>query len=150
PSVTDNCSDNVGVTYSHQPGSIFPAGTTEITVTASDEAGNESICTFNVIVTDNEAPVMNCPLDIVVSMDENSCTAIAEFEATATDNCPGNVALTYSHASGSRFPAGTTLVAVTATDAAGNSTECTFSVTVTDEEAPALMCHENIEVTMDE
>jgi hypothetical protein len=53
------------------------------------------------------------------------------FEAIITDNSPVRSSGTYSHEPGSislpelpKF--------VTATDAAGNETECTFTVTVTD------------------
>ena len=38
--------------------------------------------------------------------------------------------ITYSKASGSTFAVGTTVVTVTATDAAGNTTTRTFNVTV--------------------
>ena len=41
-------------------------------------------------------------------------------------------------ASGDAFPVGTTTVAYTATDIHGNSTAATFTVTVTDDEAPVI------------
>jgi hypothetical protein len=49
---------------------------------------------------------------------------------TASDNCPGLVGPGVSPASGSVFPVGTTTVTATATDAAGNTTTKTFTVTV--------------------
>lgn len=48
--------------------------------------------------------------------------------ATATD-ATGEPTLRYSVASGSTFPVGTTQVTVTAADAAGNESRCTFDVT---------------------
>src|SRR5690606_29233404 len=51
------------------------------------------------------------------------------LESGASDNCSA-VTVTYSHVSGSCFPVGTTEVTLTATDAAGNSSYCGFSVTV--------------------
>ena len=42
--------------------------------------------------------------------------------------------------SGSAFPAGTNTVVCTATDACGNSTNCTFTVIVRDTEAPMISC----------
>ncbi|WP_372947626.1 HYR domain-containing protein [Mariniphaga sp.] len=60
----------------------------------------------------------------------------------ASDNCPGTqVEATIS--SGSFFPIGTTPVTLTATDAAGNETSCTFNVTVEDTEAPFAVCGSN-------
>jgi hypothetical protein len=51
------------------------------------------------------------------------------FSAQVTDNCPGLQVL-YQPPSGSVFPAGSTLVTGTATDAAGNVSEFSFTVTV--------------------
>jgi hypothetical protein len=50
--------------------------------------------------------------------------------ATATDNCPGAITLGYSQNSGTVFPVGPTAVTATATDAHGNTSSCTFTVTV--------------------
>jgi gliding motility-associated-like protein len=144
--ITDNC--NYTVTYSHEPGSEFPVGTTEVTVTATDESGNASACSFNITVTDDMAPVVECPEDIVVWLEEGESTAVIDFTAQASDNC--DFALDYSHDPGSEFPLGTTNVAVTATDLAGNSTECSFDVTVLDENAPVIICPDDITVSQDE
>jgi len=50
--------------------------------------------------------------------------------AQASDNSGAVPQITYSAASGSSFVFGTTPVTVTATDAAGNSVTCQFTVTV--------------------
>ena len=52
---TDNC-PGVSIAYSIAPGSTFPAGTTPVTVTATDAAGNQSTCTFTVTVKVTENP----------------------------------------------------------------------------------------------
>jgi hypothetical protein len=51
PVVTDNCP---GVTYTCSPssGSVFPAGVTKVTCTATDSGGNTAACSFNVTVFD--------------------------------------------------------------------------------------------------
>ncbi len=59
PVASDNCSE-VQVEASIPSGSFFPVGTTEVTLTATDEAGNTTSCTFNVTVEDTEAPVAVC------------------------------------------------------------------------------------------
>ena len=60
PAATDNCS--TPTTMADVPsGSLFSVGTTPVTVTATDDAGNTSSCTFNVTVNDTEAPIANCP-----------------------------------------------------------------------------------------
>ena len=48
---TDNCGSPT-ITYSpQQPGTNFPVGTTVITATATDSAGNQATCTINVVVS---------------------------------------------------------------------------------------------------
>jgi subtilisin-like proprotein convertase family protein len=44
------------VTYSHQPGSFFPVGTTIVTATATRQDGSTQSCTFNITVNDTEGP----------------------------------------------------------------------------------------------
>ena len=144
---TDNCVGTV-ITYSQNPGSVFPIGTTTVTATATDASGNISTCTFTVTVNDTENPVITCPANITVNNDANACGAAVTFAATATDNCVGTV-ITYSHAPGSVFPIGTTTVTATATDASGNISTCTFTVTVNDTENPVITCPANITVNND-
>ncbi|ASS50324.1 MAG: hypothetical protein A3D31_12210 [Candidatus Fluviicola riflensis] len=50
PSVTDNCVASPGITASHNPGAIFPLGTTPVTYTFVDENGNSAVCAFDVMV----------------------------------------------------------------------------------------------------
>ncbi|RMD70995.1 MAG: HYR domain-containing protein, partial [Bacteroidetes bacterium] len=135
---TDNCS--VTVSYSQNSGTVFPVGTTTVTVTATDGASNTAQCTFDVTVNDTENPTVTCPADQVVSNDPGMCSAVVNYPAaTANDNC-GVSSIAYSQASGTSFPVGTTTVTVTATDNAGNTAQCTFDVTVNDTENPTVTC----------
>ena len=142
--------DNPGVTLVVTPpsGSTFPVGTTLVTATATDAAGNMASCTFNVTVNDTEVPVVTCPTDITQANDPGMCGAVVTFMASATDNCPG-VTTSSVPASGSFFPVGTTTVTVTATDAAGNTDTCMFDVTVNDTENPTISCPADIVVSND-
>ncbi|HXI25083.1 MAG TPA: HYR domain-containing protein, partial [Pyrinomonadaceae bacterium] len=62
---TDNCDSSVTIGYSQASGSVFPVGTTTVTVTATDDANNSSTCAFTVTVlydfTGFFAPVGNPP-----------------------------------------------------------------------------------------
>ncbi|HZN95423.1 MAG TPA: HYR domain-containing protein, partial [Myxococcales bacterium] len=58
--------------------------------------------------------------------------AVTYPAATATDDVTPSPALSYSVASGSPFPLGDTPVTVTATDDAGNTATCSFTVHVID------------------
>jgi uncharacterized repeat protein (TIGR01451 family) len=139
----DNC-PGVTVTRSGVPaGNIFPVGNTIVTYTATDASGNTATDTQMVTVIDNTVPIISCPANIVVSNDPGLCSAVVTFSVTATDNCPG-VTVNTDIASGSTFPKGTTTVNATATDAAGNTATCSFTVTVNDTENPVISCPANI------
>jgi hypothetical protein len=71
------------------------------------------------------------------------------LESGASDNC-GAVTATYDYPSGTCFPIGTTEVTLTATDAAGNSSSCTFNVTVVNQEDAPNVVANPIEVYLDE
>ena len=74
PTATDNCA-GVTVSTDFASGTLFPVGTTVVTATATDGAGNTATCTFNVTVNDTEDPVVTCPADIVVDNDPGECGA---------------------------------------------------------------------------
>ncbi len=147
---TDNCV-NVAVTNDIPSANVFPVGTTTVTYTATDDAGNTATCAIDVIVEDTELPTVTCPTDIMVSAPIGQCEAPVSWTVpTPADNCPG-VTIAGSHAPGDAFPVGTTTVTYTVTDAAGNVTTCDFNITVTDDEAPVFNCingiGNNVELT---
>jgi len=68
PTITDNCDMNVNIAASHNSGDTFSAGTTTVTYTATDASGNVANCSFDITVTDTDAPVFaNCPTDMTIS-----------------------------------------------------------------------------------
>jgi hypothetical protein len=149
PIASDNCgTPSLLLTAGLASGAVFPLGTTTVSYEATDAAGNKTSCSFTVTVTEDadaiDPVINNCPADITVSNDAGDCSAAVDWTApTATDNS-GSVTLTSNFDPGAVFPVGTTLVTYTATDAAGNQTTCSFNVTVTDSEAPAITCPANI------
>jgi len=126
----------------------FQVGTTTVTYYIEDATGNSATCNFNVTIDDYQAPLLICPVDLTIPNDPGACTAIVNDFGfmSAWDNCSGiNVVLEPGGLPpGSAFPVGTTTNTYTFTDAAGNSSTCTFDVTVTDEEAPTISCPANI------
>ncbi|MBI3885691.1 MAG: HYR domain-containing protein [Opitutae bacterium] len=132
---TDATDGTVAVTTTAASGAVFPLGTTTVTATATDAAGNVATKTFTVTVVDTTKPVLALPANLTVEA-TSGAGAVATFAATATDAT--GATLTYSVASGSTFPVGTTTVTATATDAAGNVSTGTFTVTVRDATAPVF------------
>ena len=123
-----------------------PLGSTTVTWTVTDAAGNTAICTQTVTVTDNEDPTITCPADVNVSADAGICEATVSLNLPGTsDNCAVE---TTSNDAPASFPVGSTIVTWTVTDAAGNTAICTQTVTVTDDEAPVAVC-QDITVELD-
>src|SRR6185436_667548 len=121
----------------------FPVGTTTVTCTASNGASPDQSCSFTVIVNDNQPPSITCPSNI--NTNENppgsGCATVAYATPTPTDNCPG-ATVSCSPPSGFCFPNGSTTVTCTATDASGNTANCTFQVNVI--AACTITCPANI------
>ena|GEM_PF-595005 len=92
-------------------------------------------------IGDDIPPVITCSPDITVETNFNSCLANVVFSpAIATDNCDANVEVISNVPSGSTFNLGINLVVFTATDDAGNSSTCSFTITVVDNENPVIVC----------
>jgi subtilisin-like proprotein convertase family protein len=156
PAIIDNCTPNSGIvvtvtdtllsngdpvamTITPSPGPYtivapngLPVGLNKITITATDQFGNKTICVYTVQVNDVFSPIItNCPSNIVVSATPGACQMQVFWQPpTITDFCPGFSVVT-SHFPGAQFPVGqTTTVTYTATDGSGNTSVCSFTVTV--------------------
>ena len=144
---TDN-NPGVVLVCTPPPGSTFPVGTNTVVCVATDAAGNQSSCSFKIVVVDTEKPSVVCPSSVVVTNDPGLCSAVVRFTVSAADNCPG-VTVGSSPVSGFAFPVGTNTVLCVAQDASGNTNICTFTVTVVDREPPQITCPATILTTPD-
>src|SRR5690606_31083084 len=138
-SATDNCGDvitamGVDVTTA---GECANAYTIVRTWTFADSCGNASSVSQTITVNDTIAPV----IDQLPSVTTISCPATPEFaQATATDNCAGDVTLTFEDETTSGDCAGsyTVVRTWTATDACGNASTATQTINVEDTTAPVF------------
>ncbi|MBT7639665.1 MAG: HYR domain-containing protein, partial [Planctomycetes bacterium] len=139
PSASDNC-DTVQLDLDHVSGEVFPVGISTVIATATDQYGNSSQSSFEVVVNDNESPqIFGTPANISLTNDSGQCGAIASWaDPSAADNC-GSVSIQVSHDSGDQFPVGQTTVLILATDLYGNTTSSVFSVLVEDTENPQVI-----------
>jgi hypothetical protein len=117
-------------------GSVFAIGSTTVSCTAHDAAGNAAARSFAASVIDTTAPQVTVPADLVVEATGPTGAAVP-FSISATD-AVGVTAAGCSPAAGSVFPLGRTTVECNAFDAAGNHGSGTFAITVTDTTAPTL------------
>ncbi|MEZ4964687.1 MAG: HYR domain-containing protein [Saprospiraceae bacterium] len=105
-------------------------GTHVVTLKASDQNGNSATGTATVVVSDNTMPTLICPLNQTVS----ACASAVQFgQPQIIDNCIAvNAPIQITGLpSGSIFPAGTTMQTFSYTDPGGNTSTCSFSITVT-------------------
>ncbi|WP_414521439.1 HYR domain-containing protein, partial [Umezakia ovalisporum] len=65
------------------PGTVLSTGRHTITLTATDKAGNESTCTFDVIVRDVTAPSLTCPGNQIVDANVNCQTTLVDYTGLA-------------------------------------------------------------------
>jgi hypothetical protein len=148
PVGADNCPGATTTrTAGFASGATFPVGTTTVTHQVTNN-GSTASCSFTVTVIDNQAPTISCPANISVNATAGQCGAIVNYTTpVGTDNCPGaSTARTAGLASGATFPVGTTTVTHVVTAANGATATCSFTVTVTDNQAPTISCPANITV----
>lgn len=144
--VSDNCSEGEGITVTQvpAPGTQLEVGVHEISLIAEDMAGNVNSCTFSVTVNenncncgdnDNEDPtITTCAASQTLLADANCDAIVPDLtgEVAATDNCSSGTGLmvTQSPEAGTVIEVGDTVVTLTVTDEAGNSADCTATLTV--------------------
>ncbi|MEW5802234.1 MAG: HYR domain-containing protein [bacterium] len=147
-SAVDNIDGSVSV-INNAP-AVCGLGDTIITFDAMDSAGNKATCSATVSVVDTIIPVITCPADVTVAAEgangvSSSNSAVQAFlnavQAIDTvgvvdiiNDAPAVIAL------------GAQNVTFTATDAAGNTSSCTATLTVADLKAPDISCPGNITI----
>ena len=133
PTASDNCAgatvagvrrDNLLLT------APFAKGTTVITWTASDGAGNTVSYDQSIVVTDNEAPVARTQAASVTLSPLGTATLLATaVDNGSSDNC-GIVSRVVSPSAFTCATLGARTVTLTVTDAFGNTNSATVRVTV--------------------
>ncbi len=120
-------------------GAAIPEGNYNVSISYQDSLGNPAAASniaTNVLI-DTTAPVLTLPSPNPVEA-LGADGAPVNFAVSTTDNLDPNPSLNVDHPSGSKFPIGQTLVTVSSTDAAGNTKNGSFTVTVQDTTAPAV------------
>lgn len=140
---TDNYSEYIIWEQSPEIGSIVELGPVEITLTAIDDSGNASSCTFTVDVVDNQAPLVNQLNDTTIYFNQDGEIIVPDYIplANVRDFCdidpeayqlpPAGLLVEYEDY---------TEIAIIATDFADNSTLMTFDVAFVDSISPTIEC----------
>ncbi len=130
---SDTVSGSLPASCTPLSGSTFALGSTTITCSATDNAGNKGTATATVVVRDTSAPTLSLPANITTAATSAS-GAVVTYSVTATDpnNPQSDLTVSCNPASGSTFAPGSTTVTCKATDPAGNTSTGSFTVTVVD------------------
>jgi gliding motility-associated-like protein len=124
--VTDNCT-SFSTTQTPTAGSIINSGDNLITLTVTDVAGNQASCQFIYDVTEFVSPTIQCSADLQV------CNPLVDYiSPDAQDNCLYQLVQTDNsgYTDGDIFPIGVTTQSYMVIDSSGNSSSCSFTVTV--------------------
>ena len=139
PTVGDDCGD-VTTTYSDTlPTGDCPQSFTR-TWTVSDGCGNTVSCDQQITISDEEPPVIDCPVDVSLECTEPQHPYYTG-EAIAVDDC-GVAIVTYSDdvTAGSCMGSETIIRTWTATDECGNESSCDQFIFVDDNQPPLVIC----------
>jgi hypothetical protein len=126
---TDAVSGSAAVTCAPHSGSQFAVGTTTVSCAAGDWVFNVATGEFSVTILDVTPPTLTLSQPFALDATAPS-GAVATYQASATEAPLPPPALQCAPMSGSIFPIGTTNVACTAIDAAGNTAQGQIAITV--------------------
>ena len=167
---TDNCSviSELNTTPTFDCSDI---GVNTYDLTATDNSGNTNTITCNVQIVDSSAPIFICPTPIIDFSTQSDCNVTIRATIPGiTDNCDAISTLSFNNGGlpiqtdalgnpitpvtisnlsivnsntewQAEFPLGITYLSISATDVAGNTNACTFSVTVEDNFDPDAICN---------
>ena len=133
----DDIDGPVPVTCDWPSGRTFPIGTTTVTCTAMDVAGNVGQASFDVAVLDTAAPILTVPVDMTAEATGPS-GALVTFAGSAVDLIDGTLSVTCNPPSGFTFPLGDSIIDCQASDMAGNTAAASFTVHVVDSTPPSV------------
>ncbi len=162
----DSLSDNCGVDSTYYKltgatvgdgdgdasGTSFNVDTTTVTYYAEDAAGNIDSCSFNVNIVESIIIDIDCPPNYSVVADVGECFAVVNTDAPDLDPIAGLDTVYYvltdstigsgpdSVPDTQAFNVGITTVAYTAVSVTNDTSTCSFTVTVLDQENPVVTC----------
>ncbi|GAB4312015.1 MAG: hypothetical protein Kow0097_13640 [Candidatus Bipolaricaulota bacterium] len=141
---TDNCDPAPSVEYLGEErvdGSCPYTYTLIRTWRATDACGNAGEESQTITVADTTLPVLTCPGNVNLGCNPSDTSPDVTGWATATDNCDPNPTVTYTD-SLSTVGCTTTISRIwSASDACGNTTQCTQVITYTaDTVPPTIHC----------
>jgi len=136
----DNCLSGLTIWQSQDILTCEDLGTTDYTLFVEDASGNRDTCQTTVALLDTIHPVAECT-DQTVFLNSVGSVAITanSLDAGSTDNCGLN-ALSINRAVFGCGDLGQKTVTLTVTDHAGNTDQCSSTITIRDTVSPIALC----------
>ena len=148
--ISDNCTPTSNLTISQMPiagTSLTGHNTTQIiTVTATDNSGNANQCSFQVSLEDQSPPSLVCPSNQNVTVDNNCNVSVLDYttDVLTNDNCAlqSSISLSQVPIAGTILngAGNTQVINVIGNDGNGNSSNCSFMITLIDTLPPVITC----------
>lgn len=138
-----DCS-NFSLSLSPSSGTYLSIGTHLISASVSDNQGNTSSCSFNLIVEDQSFPSVDCNAFDLPLIETNCEYIIEDFSSlvVATDNCSANLSISQSPIN---QPVGVGIHEINFVISDGvNEVTCTKTIEVIDNQAPVFLEYEDI------
>jgi ribosomal protein S26 len=154
---SDNCTGAIAISFSDAttPGTCANKFTVTRTYTATDVCGNTATSNQTITVNDNVAPTITAPSGTTVTCSGDVPAGITTYSGfvsaggTASDNCTGAIAISFSDATtpGTCANKFTVTRTYTATDVCGNTATSNQTITVNDNVAPTITAPSGTTVT---
>ncbi|OEK02080.1 hypothetical protein BFP97_11355 [Roseivirga sp. 4D4] len=114
----------------------------------TDNAGNQTVNTFNVTISDDTAPTVIAQ-DLTIALDNDGLASIttSQVDNGSSDNC--NITLSLDRFAFDCSDVGQHTVTLTGTDPSGNTASATATITIIDSTAPTAIA-QDFEVFLDQ
>ena len=147
--IQDNCDTIFTISQSPPIGNTIYSDT-NISFTVTDQSGNQSSCSVNLVVLDTIKPNIICPPNQTVYLD-TTCVYLTEdysHLSLVSDNCDTTFSFTHSISTGSPINRDTSIV-LTVSDLSSNVSSCAFSLQVFDTIPPEITCPNDTIISTD-
>ncbi|MGA1582848.1 MAG: HYR domain-containing protein [Saprospiraceae bacterium] len=151
--VSDECSDSgdldIEFTESIIPGGCLNEFVIERIWIVTDQCGNSTSSTQEIMVSDGTPPAASCQ-DVTVDLNEDGIALVnpSGADGGSTDNCGGPLNFSVSKTEFNCDDLGENPVTLFVSDDCGNESSCNLVVTVEDNIPPELVCPDNIYVNL--
>jgi hypothetical protein len=141
---TDNCAAALTMSLDISSFDCSDLGPNVVTLTVEDDCGNQSTCVATVTVEDNVAPIITCPPNRTEDVDVSDNFTIPDYTGlvTVSDNCNLAPTLTQTPVVGTVINGVGTVqtIIIEADDGNGNTSQCTFDITLVDPLVLSITC----------